>query len=220
MAVLLILVILTAAPKQMNSDSDGWYPAPPIPIRVDGEVSGFYAGSITDDPFQSGVRDWFTSLLLNYRHSPVAGRGDADLDAMDATARKVVAHYGLTAGVVTTPVVASGTSSGLAITLALLDAGTAGSLIPPGHQVVVSGVIRDDHRVLPVAGLNAKAQGAVKSGMTVFIIPRMDGQVVDPLPGLQVYRVTTVKQAIRRLCVLGADDYLCTYLRFGAGHGQ
>lgn len=205
------LLAMGMYPRVFQADKDGWYPAPPVPVRVDGAVSGFYSGSVTSSSTQTLVHDWFTQRLLDYQYSPLATRREPDLVAEDLAARQaarlVLGHA--TTAVVETPDLATGTSSGLAVTLALVDAATAGSLLPNGEDVGVTGTITPDGKVGMIGGADAKATGMTQAGLHLFLVPVSNAPEIGAHTGLTVVPVGSVRQAIKVLCALGAQDAAC-----------
>jgi Lon-like protease len=99
-----------------------------------------------------------------------------------------------------------GPSAGLAMTLGVMDALTDGS-ITGGHTVAATGTIDADGDVGAVGGVPQKTVAVENAGATIFIVPRGDGNYQQALskdrPGLKVYAVTTLDQALAVLAAHG-----------------
>ncbi len=99
-----------------------------------------------------------------------------------------------------------GPSAGLAFTLGLINALTAGDLTG-GKKVAVTGTIGPDGEVGPVGGVPQKTVAVKRSGAVAFLVPPEEYQ--DALskagPRLQIIKVATLDEAINALASLGGD---------------
>jgi len=97
-----------------------------------------------------------------------------------------------------------GPSAGLAMTLGVIDALTDGS-VTGGHTVAATGTIDSQGDVGPVGGVAQKTVAVENAGATIFLVPPQEYK--DALskirPGLQVYAVSTLNQALRVLAAHG-----------------
>ena len=119
--IALIATALVAAPVSHAADGDGWYPAPPTPILVDGTVTNFWAGSVTVKEYTTLSLHWLQDALLRYQWLPLSERGTGGA-RMQETITSAVATRGYGYRQVGTPRIATGESAGLASTLAVIDA--------------------------------------------------------------------------------------------------
>lgn len=185
-------------PRATAADTAGYHAAPPIEVRIAGEPSGFYAGSVTKNATGSP----YTDAVAGWRHKQYGPLADRDMDKATAQAA------GVTPGTVTFPQDTRGQSSGLAITLALLDAATEGSLLPGGLPVAATGTMDTDGHVGPIDGVQAKEWGVRDAGITILLVPEVGG-TAGVRDGVTVIPVATVQEAVAALCQLGATSALC-----------
>jgi len=93
-----------------------------------------------------------------------------------------------------------GPSAGLAMTLGVIDALSSGSLTG-GHTVAATGTMDASGNVGDVGGVPQKTVAVENAGATIFLVP--PGEYKDALskrrPGLQVYPVSTLDQALHVL---------------------
>jgi Lon-like protease len=99
-----------------------------------------------------------------------------------------------------------GPSAGLAMTLGVMDALTDGS-ITGGHRVAATGTIAADGDVGAVGGVPQKTVAVENAGASIFLVPKGDQNYQQALskdrPGLKVYAVTTLNQALDVLAAHG-----------------
>lgn len=96
-----------------------------------------------------------------------------------------------------------GPSAGLAMTLALVDLLSRHS-ITGGRDVAATGTMAVGGAVGPVGGVAEKAVAVERAGARVFIVPRSEvGAARSGAPGLRVFGVTTLAQALADLRSLG-----------------
>ncbi len=96
-----------------------------------------------------------------------------------------------------------GPSAGLAMTLALVDLLSRHS-ITGGHDVAATGTMAVGGAVGPVGGVAEKAVAVERAGARVFLVPRSEvGAARAGAPGLRVFGVTTLAQALADLRSLG-----------------
>jgi len=203
----LIATAIVAAPIAQAADTDGWYPAPPTPLRVDGELTRIWAGSVTDKEYTTVGLNWLQAALLRYQWVPLDEQGSGG-QRMAAKVATVVRSLGYEPASVGTPRIASGESAELAAVLSVIDAQTPGSLTR-GINVVATGQVSPDGRVVPIGGADSKANGAARAGFTVMLVPEANSADVGVHGQLTVYPVHSVKHALRVLCSLGASDGAC-----------
>ena len=92
------------------------------------------------------------------------------------------------------------------MTLGVMDALTDGS-VTGGHTVAATGTIDADGDVGPVGGVPQKTVAVENAGATIFLVPKGDKNYQQALskdrPGLKVYAVTTLDQALAVLAAHG-----------------
>jgi PDZ domain-containing protein len=97
-----------------------------------------------------------------------------------------------------------GPSAGLAMTLALIDKLSRGSLT--GHHVIaVTGTIAVNGSVGDVGGVAEKTVAASRAGATIFFVPQVEVATAQGVgePGLRIVGVTSLKQVLSDLRRLG-----------------
>jgi PDZ domain-containing protein len=97
-----------------------------------------------------------------------------------------------------------GPSAGLAMTLALIDKLSHGSLT--GHHVIaVTGTIAVNGSVGDVGGVAEKTVAASRAGATIFFVPQVEVATAKSVgePGLRIVGVTSLKQVLSDLRLLG-----------------
>ncbi len=99
----------------------------------------------------------------------------------------------------------TGSSAGLAMTLALVDASSPGDLTA-GLTVAATGEITIDGEVLPIGGLRQKIASVTARGSDIVFIPADQSEQIDT-PG--VIKVATLSEAVEHLCKKGATDRVC-----------
>lgn len=91
-----------------------------------------------------------------------------------------------------------GSSGGLTLTLAWVDALTEGDLTD-GRSIAATGTVDENGDVLPVAGVQFKLQAAAEADIDLVFVPEgYDGPVPD---GLEVVPVKNVQDALEHLAV-------------------
>ncbi len=97
-----------------------------------------------------------------------------------------------------------GPSAGLAMTLGVIDALTPGSLTG-GHTVAATGTMDDQGNVGDVGGVPQKTVAVENAGATIFLVPRQEYKAAlsKDRPGLKIYAVSTLDQALRVLAANG-----------------
>jgi PDZ domain-containing protein len=97
-----------------------------------------------------------------------------------------------------------GPSAGLAMTLGVMDALTSGS-ITGGHTVAATGTIDSQGDVGDVGGVAQKTVAVEDAGATIFLVPPREYKAAlsKIRPGLQVYAVSTLNQALQVLAAHG-----------------
>ena len=97
-----------------------------------------------------------------------------------------------------------GPSAGLAMTLGVLDTLSGGQLTG-GHTVAATGTMDADGNVGLVGGVPQKTVAVENAGATIFLVP--PGNYADAKskqkPGLKIYAVSTLDQALRVLAANG-----------------
>jgi len=97
-----------------------------------------------------------------------------------------------------------GPSAGLAMTLGVIDALTSGS-VTGGHTVAATGTIDSQGDVGDVGGVAQKTVAVEGAGATIFLVPPQEYKAAlsKIRPGLQVYAVSTLDQALQVLAAHG-----------------
>ena len=97
-----------------------------------------------------------------------------------------------------------GPSAGLAMTLALIDRLSKGSLTG-GHVVAATGTMSVNGAVGDVGGVAEKTVAVQRAGATYFIVPQVEVTTAraNAAPGLTVLGVTSLAQALKDLHALG-----------------
>ena len=99
-----------------------------------------------------------------------------------------------------------GPSAGLAMTLGVIDALTNGS-VSGRHTVAVTGTIDSQGDVGDVGGVAQKTVAVENAGATIFLVPPQEYKAAmsKVRPGLQVYAVSTLDQALQVLAQHGGE---------------
>ena len=97
-----------------------------------------------------------------------------------------------------------GPSAGLAMTLGVIDALTNGS-VTGGHTVAATGTIDRAGDVGDVGGVAQKTVAVENAGATIFLVPPQEYKAAlsKDRPGLKVYAVSTLDQALEVLAAHG-----------------
>ncbi len=97
-----------------------------------------------------------------------------------------------------------GPSAGLAMTLGVIDALTNGS-VTGGHTVAATGTIDALGNVGDVGGVAQKTVAVENAGASIFLVPPQEYKAAmsKDRPGLHVYAVSTLDQALRVLAAHG-----------------
>ncbi len=115
-------------------------------------------------------------------------------------------HYRLPANVSINTANIGGPSAGLAMTLALINKLSAGSLTG-GHVVAATGTISPDGQVGAVGGVEEKAVAVHNAGATYFFVPNGGGDVdaakAADQPDLTIVPVRSLKQVLADLKRIG-----------------
>lgn len=93
-----------------------------------------------------------------------------------------------------------GPSAGLAMTLGVIDALTSGS-VTGGHTVAATGTIDSQGDVGDVGGVAQKTVAVENAGASIFLVPPQEYKAAlsKVRPGLRVYAVSTLDQALQVL---------------------
>ncbi len=91
-----------------------------------------------------------------------------------------------------------GPSAGIAMATAIVS---ALSKRPARHDLAMTGEITISGRVLPIGGLKEKILGAVRAGISTFVLPKANEPDLDDLPAdvreaVEVHSVETLEQAL------------------------
>ncbi len=97
-----------------------------------------------------------------------------------------------------------GPSAGLAMTLAIIDKLSPGSLTG-GRTVAATGTITPTGAVGDVGGVAQKTVAVERAGATAFLVPPQEyaAAMSKDIPSLRIYRVSTLDQALTVLATLG-----------------
>jgi PDZ domain-containing protein len=141
-------------------------------------------------------------------------RGDTTLDVELARteAERIGIRIGVAApagGVSFSVEGVSGSSAGLALTLAAIDAQSPGDL-SAGLLVAASGEIALDGAVLPVGGVAQKLRSGPAREADVVFLPRLQGPEAR---GSKVVLVGSAQEAVAYLCAHGATDDVCHLMK-------
>jgi PDZ domain-containing protein len=99
----------------------------------------------------------------------------------------------------------SGPSGGLMLSLALLDALTAGDLAG-GHRVAGTGTVDELGNVGPIGSVGGKVRAAERAGAEIFLVPERNAEeAVAASHTMRVVSVKTFDHAIAALEQLGGD---------------
>lgn len=100
-----------------------------------------------------------------------------------------------------------GPSAGLAMTLGVIDALTSGSLTG-GHTVAATGTMDSQGDVGDVGGVAQKTVAVENAGATIFLVPPQEYKAAKSKdrPGLAIYPVSTLDQALAVLAAHGGAD--------------
>jgi len=116
-------------------------------------------------------------------------------------------HYDVPAKVSINTSNIGGPSAGLAMTLALIDRLSAGSLTG-GHVVAATGTISANGAVGDVGGVAEKTVAVQRAGARYFIVPQVEVATAraNANPGLSVIGVKTLAEALKDLRALGGSS--------------
>ncbi|GAA4312475.1 hypothetical protein GCM10023178_21750 [Actinomadura luteofluorescens] len=152
-----------------------------------------------------------TVQVLVVPHTSAATWGSAEVRKM-SVARLTGTEAGPTVSVTAYPLgPVEGPSAGLILALARLDALTPGDLTG-GRRIAGTGAIGLGGAVTGVGDVPDKVRAAVKARMEVFFVPvwqRSDAVAAARGTGLRIVPVSTVSEAVDRLCADGARAPLC-----------
>lgn len=100
-----------------------------------------------------------------------------------------------------------GPSAGMMFALAIMDSLTPGEMTG-GKHFSGTGTIDPQGKVGPIGGIAQKMQGAKKNGAAYFLAPEANcSEVVGHVPnGLQVIKVTTLKEAYSAIKMVGSGN--------------
>jgi ATP-dependent Lon protease len=149
-------------------------------MRGKGEV--LLTGQLGDVMKESARAAW------SYARSHAAALGILD-DTLDRDL-----HVHVPAGAIPK----DGPSAGIAMATAIVS---ALSKRPARHDLAMTGEITISGRVLPIGGLKEKILGAVRAGITTFVLPKANEPDLDDLPAdmrgaLEIHSVETLEQAL------------------------
>lgn len=102
-----------------------------------------------------------------------------------------------------------GSSAGLMMTLAAIDALHEGDLTA-GLRITGTGTMTGDGTVGPVAGVPFKLRAATAAGAEWFFVPSSLFAELESEPGVRLYPVDTLIDALKLLCASGATDAVCS----------
>ena len=199
-------------PAQASPTYGGYTPGLPVKIWIDNAPTGFHAALVRNSPEQTRRIDTLLDPAGDRAERIPAVTGNKDARWVEADTHAALTHlYGLSAPNASWVIPSQdGQSSGLATALALLDAATAGSLLPGGQAIAATGTIDQHGRVGSIAGIRAKAYGVAAAGIDVFLVPADNvAELGAPPLGLRVFPVATLDDAVKVLCDLGADSVMC-----------
>jgi PDZ domain-containing secreted protein len=99
-----------------------------------------------------------------------------------------------------------GPSAGLAMTLGVIDALDGGSLTG-GHTVAATGTMAANGAIGPIGGIPQKTIAVENAGASIFLVPlaNYNGAKRKDRPGLTIYPVTTLDQALAILTAHGGS---------------
>jgi PDZ domain-containing protein len=99
-----------------------------------------------------------------------------------------------------------GPSAGLAMTLGVIDALTSGAATD-GHTVAATGTIDSLGNVGDVGGVPQKTVAVENAGASIFLVPPQEYKAAmsKDRPGLQIYAVSTLSQALSVLAAHGGS---------------
>jgi ATP-dependent Lon protease len=149
-------------------------------MRGKGEV--LLTGQLGDVMKESARAAW------SYARSHAAALGILD-DTLDRDL-----HVHVPAGAIPK----DGPSAGIAMATAIVS---ALSKRPARHDLAMTGEITISGRVLPIGGLKEKILGAVRAGITTFVLPKANEPDLDDLPPdmrgeVEIHSVETLEQAL------------------------
>jgi PDZ domain-containing protein len=113
-------------------------------------------------------------------------------------------HYPIPVNIDVTNI--GGPSAGLAMTLGVIDALTSGSMTG-GHTVAATGTIDSAGNVGDVGGVPQKTIAVENAGASIFLVPRQEYKAAlsKDRPGLKIYEVSTLNQALAVLAAQGGS---------------
>jgi PDZ domain-containing protein len=144
--------------------------------------------------------------------STVVDLGDghtATLDLGIEPEDQVDFHYPIAVNIDVTNI--GGPSAGLAMTLGVIDALTSGS-VTGGHTVAATGTIDSEGNVGDVGGVPQKTIAVENAGASIFLVPRQEYKAAlsKDRPGLKIYEVSTLDQALAVLAAHGGSVPVAT----------
>ena len=197
-AVVIGSVLVTGSVNALdNPERDGHIAAGVVAVHVDGyEVPNLFAPGVNEATALNRIRTvavgtWPGQLVWGTRENVLPRRSErAGLYQLAATTAK----RNVPLREASTPSTATGASSDLAATLALLTFDQGG----PSQPVAATGVVTPEGLVLPVDGVAAKVWAAHYAGAKHFILSEHDlGDVMDVPEGMTIHPVKKVKHAYK-----------------------
>lgn len=180
-----------------NPERDGHIAAGVVSVHVDGyEVPNIFAPGVNEATPLNRIRNvavgtWPGQLVWGTRENVLPRKSErAGLYQLAATTAK----RDVPLREASTPSTATGASSDLAATLALLMFDKGG----PSQPVAATGVVTPEGLVIPVDGVAAKIWAAHHAGAKHFILSEHDlPEVVDVPDGMTLHPVKKVRKAYR-----------------------
>ncbi len=180
--------------------------ATPTAAQLTRTLAGYHSGQTvtlsvrkagTATPVPVAVTLKSTVVDLGDGHTATLNLGIEPEDQVDF-------HYPIAVNIDVTNI--GGPSAGLAMTLGVIDALTSGS-VTGGHTVAATGTIDSAGNVGDVGGVPQKTIAVENAGASIFLVPRQEYKAAlsKDRPGLKIYEVSTLDQALAVLAAHGGS---------------
>jgi PDZ domain-containing protein len=180
--------------------------APPTATAVTGALAHYHSGQTVTLTVRKGGTAPPAPVAITLKTTEVndGGKKPVKLDLGIEVEDQVDYTYPFPVHINVTNI--GGPSAGLAMTLGVIDALTSGSLTG-GRTVAATGTMDGEGNVGDVGGVAQKTVAVENAGASIFLVPPQEygAAMSEDRPGLKVYAVSTLNQALRVLAEHGGS---------------